>query len=296
MPNRLDQLRLLCAAADTRNFKQAALRLGVAPQAVTRAVQDLERQLGEPLFHRSTRQVELTAFGEQFCARARHQLDGLDALFARETDEAEHGVSGLVRLTTSVGAGRLVVWPILRELIRQHPGLRIDLRLSDQLDDVVDARIDLGLRIGAIRDNRFVVRRLRPVHFHVVAAPALLARGTPPREVEALHAWPLTGFYDISNGRPWPWFFADGRQWQPDAPVCVSNDALIELDAVCHGLGIGQLPDFMVAEQIAHGQLVTLLEEQAPPPWDLYLYRPQQGPVSRRVRLVFDALAAALSA
>lgn len=295
MSNRLEQLRLLCAAAETLNFKQAALRLGVAPQAVTRAVKELERTLGEPLFHRSTRQVVLTSFGEAFCARARTQLEGVDALFEPEAKTQERGMQGLVRVTAPVSTGRLMVWPVLRELAVKHPGLRFDLRLSDQLDDVVDARIDLGIRIGAIRDNRFVVRRLRPVLFHVVATPSLLSGKAAPRSVDDLHGWPLTGQYDLSTGRPWPWFFANGHYFSPTEHVCISTDTDVELDAVSAGIGIGQLPDFLVQKQLASGELVRLMPELEPPPWDLYLYRPQQGPVPKRVRVVFDSLARSLA-
>ncbi|MFZ4552557.1 MAG: LysR family transcriptional regulator [Aquabacterium sp.] len=295
MSNRLEQLRLVCAAAETLNFKQAALRHGVAPQAVTRAVKELESTLGELLFHRSTRQVVLTTFGEAFCVKARAQLEGVDALFESGARPHERGMQGLVRLTAPVSTGRLMVWPVLRDLAKQHPGLRFDLRLSDQLDDVVDARIDLGIRIGAIRDNRFVVRRLRPVQFHVVATPGLLTGKTAPQTVEELHDWPLTGQYDLSTGRPWPWFFANGHYFSPTQHVCISTDTDVELDAVCAGIGIGQLPDFLVQRQLASGALVRLMPELEPPPWDLYLYRPQQGPVPKRVRVVFDALVQSLA-
>lgn len=74
-------LRIFCTAAESRNFKEAATRLGVSPQAVTRAVKDLEDHVGELLFHRNTRHNRITEFGEQLAVRARHSLQGVDAIF-----------------------------------------------------------------------------------------------------------------------------------------------------------------------------------------------------------------------
>ena len=83
MNNRLDALRVFCVAADSRNFRDAAQRLAISPQVVTRVVKVLEDELGEPLFHRSTRGVHLSDFGQQLLPQARDAVQGLDALFHR---------------------------------------------------------------------------------------------------------------------------------------------------------------------------------------------------------------------
>ena len=135
MLNRLEMLRIFCAAADAGSFKDAAIHLGISPQAVTRAIQELERLQGEMLFHRNTRQVRITSFGEQLAERARTSLQQLDGLFAPDPASPPDDMSGVVRLAAPSALGRSRLLPIVERLANAHPGLRFDLRLTDQRAD-----------------------------------------------------------------------------------------------------------------------------------------------------------------
>ena len=123
-------LRIFCTAAESRNFKEAATRLGVSPQAVTRAVKELEDHVGELLFHRNTRHNRITEFGEQLAVRARHSLQGVDAVFQRAEQARASELAGLVRITAPRALGRHGLMRVLGELCAQHPGLQLDLRSS----------------------------------------------------------------------------------------------------------------------------------------------------------------------
>src|SRR3989344_2603954 len=249
MLNRMEMVRIFCAAAEPGSFRAAASRLGISPQSVTRAVQALEAELGEPLFHRNTRQVHITAFGQGYAQEVRSALEHFDALFRSHGREPER--SGRIGITARQTIGRHYLVPFLQPLMAAHPHLQFHLRLEDQMTDSVEAQIDIGIRVGLIRDRRYVAKALAPVPMHVVASPELVERIGSPRSIQALDACPLSALIDQRNGRPWPWLFAAGPSFTPRIPV---------------------------------------LDELAPPPWDLFIYRPQQGPVSRRVRLVFDHL------
>jgi DNA-binding transcriptional LysR family regulator len=288
--NRLELLRVFCTAAEADSFKDAATRLSVSPQVVTRAVQALEEALSELLFHRNTRGIRLTDFGVGFAAEARASLARCDALFPDRRSAREADSSGLVRITAPSSIGRSRLMPILTGLAKKHPDLRIDLRLSDLRADVVDEKIDIGVRAGFVRDNRYVARKLAKLSFHVVATPALLARLGAPKQLEHLAALPLTALLDINTGRPWPWFFANGQQFVPEAPTFLSDDVDAEFAAVLAGMAFGQIPSYLAAASIQSGKLVAVLKDFAPEPWDLYIYRPQRRPVPQRVGLVFEAL------
>ncbi|WP_141289774.1 LysR family transcriptional regulator, partial [Ideonella azotifigens] len=108
MNNPLEALRVFCCAAQARNFRDAAQQLAVSPQVVTRVVRELEDTLGEPLFHRSTRGVRLTAFGAQLVERARSALAGVEALFPvrGQPGQVNETTSGLVRVTAPRFLGR----------------------------------------------------------------------------------------------------------------------------------------------------------------------------------------------
>lgn len=296
MLNRLEMLRIFVTATEAGSFRGAAARLGISPQAVTRAIKELEDLQGELLFHRSTRSMRITSFGEALAARARAGIEQVDSLFLRHGDSADEALSGQVRLTAPVALGRLSLLDVLTGIAAEYPQISFDLRLSDQHSDVVDEKIDLGIRLGFMRDNRFVARRVARQRFHVLAAPALIARVGMPENLAQLDELPTSALLDASAGRPWPWMFAGGVLCQPARPRFTVNDSEVECSAILAGLAFGQIPSLLADPHIAAGRLVPVLQAYEPEPWDLYVYRPQRGPVPARIRLVQDRLMAALSA
>lgn len=295
MLNRLEMLRIFVAAAEARSFKEAAVRLRISPQAVTRAVQDLEAAQGELLFHRNTRGIQITTYGEHLAAQARDSVQRVDALFQPPAEAATAQMEGLVRLTAPVALGRMLMLPLLSALSGDHPLLRFDVQFSDTHADVVDDRIDIGVRFGSMRDSRYVARSVAPQPFRTVGTPELIARHGKPKSIEQLHDLPTTSLRDHSTGKAWPWYFAGGQHISPLNPRFLSSDSEAEFDAVMAGMGFGQLPGFMADPHIASGRLVPVLQKHQPEPWDIYVYRPQRGPVPARIRLVFDQLVVRLA-
>lgn len=293
MLNRLEMMRIFCTAAETGSFKEAAVRLGISPQAVTRAVQELERLQGETLFHRNTRQIRITAFGEALLERGRAAVGQLDALFERGAEPFDAEPAGLVRLTAPSALSRMIL-PALTRIAATYPRISFDLRLSDQLADVVHDKIDIGVRIGALRDNRFVARLAAKVRFHVVATPECVRRHGTPVTPGDLDRMPTSAMLDRNTGRPWPWVFAGGRQAFPAGARFLSDDAEAELAVVLADLAFGQVPSFLADPHIAAGALVAVMAELEPAPWNMTIYRPQRQPLPARLRIVFDELAAAL--
>jgi len=295
MLNRLEMLRIFVAAAETHSFKEAAARLGMSPQSVTRAVQELEQLHGEVLFHRNTRGVQITAYGGELATRAKASVRQIDELLQHRSAPEPQELKGVVRLTAPVLLGRMLLMPVIKKLAESHPQLRFQLHLSDARTDLVDERIDIGVRFGPPHDSRYVARRAATPAFHVVGAPALIARVGQPAGIEQLHLLPTTELLDISAGRPWPWYFAGGAQIVPAAPRFSSNDSDAECEAILAGIGFGQIPGYLADAHIAAGRLIPVLQEYMPEPWDVYVYRPQRGPVPARIRLVFDSCVAAMA-
>ncbi|WP_233080212.1 LysR family transcriptional regulator [Rheinheimera soli] len=294
MLNKVELLRIFCTAAESDSFKAAAVRLGISPQAVTRAVQQLEQSTGEVLFHRSTRHIRLTRFAEGFAIQAKHSLQQLDALFQQHQAVSNNTIAGLVRVAAPKVI-RPILMPVLSALAQQHPALQLDLRLSDQIADVVDEQIDVGVRIGLIRDNSFIARKVSSVGLFLTASPLLLSKYQVPLDLEQLAELPTTALMDKATGRAWHWYFQEGQLWSPKKISFVADDSETEADATLAGLGVSQLASCMAIPHLRTGALVRLLPELDPKPWPLSVYRPQRGPVPDRVRLVFDALITALS-
>lgn len=293
--NDYELLKIFCAAADAPSFRAAATQLAVSPQVVTRAVQRLEERLGETLFHRSTRQVRLTAYGERLAGQGSELIGALQEVLRPQARRERGAIEGVVRVTAPGTLGRGLLMRALGPTLAQHPRLTLDLRLSEQLADAVDQRIDVGVRIGALRDSRFVARTAARLRLHVVAAPALAARVGVPATVEQLQALPTTALIDRNSGRPWPWSFRTAHPFAP-VPAFVTDDPDAEVQAALAGLGYAQLPNYLVGEALRSGRLVEVLAAEAPAPWPVSVYRSSRAPVPARVKLVFDRLVEALGA
>lgn len=296
MQNQLEMLRIFKVVAESSNFKEASIRLGVSPQSVTRAIKELEELLGEPLFYRSTRTTAITEFGKQMAQKSEGVIDQIDALFQLNKSPSPQRIEGLVKITMPNSLGRKYLLPALTEFLKDHPGIQFDLRFSDLIDNVVADQMDIGVRVGFFSNNRNVARRVNEVKFYIVGSPELIAKTGTPNKVDDLCQMPYTGLIDQNTGRMWPWSFANSPDCFPTSPAFITDDPEAELAAVLAGIGYGQLSDFLCEKYIRSGKLVSVLQDQSPTPWGIYVYRPQRGPVAERVRVVFDYLVKTLSA
>ena len=288
-------MRIFKVAADSLNFKEAAMRLGISPQSVTRAIKEHEEILGKPLFYRSTRNTSITDFGKQIALKNTDIIEQIDTFLRPQKSIDSQHAEGLVRITMSSILGRRYLLPALTEFLKDHPGIQFDLRFSDLIDNVVADQMDIGVRIGFFDNNRKIARRVNEVKFHIVGTPGLIEKTGTPLKVDDLSKMPYTGLVDHNTGRMWPWSFANTSDYLQTTSAFLTDDPEAELAAVLAGIGYGQLGDFMCEEFIQSGKLVTVLQDQAPTPWGIYVYRPQRGPVAERVRLVFDYLVNILS-
>jgi DNA-binding transcriptional LysR family regulator len=286
MLNRLEYLKIFCIAAEHRTFRDAAMALNVSPQVVSRCIRDLESELGEILFVRSTRNIKITSYGETLYADAKNAIATLDEVFQKRTQTD----SLAVKITAPPILSQRFIMPLLDKITQDNPSIRFDLRLSDSISNVVEDQIDIGIRVGLnITDTRFIARPVAAIDHVVVGTPALIARYGTPSVPDDLNRVPTTSLIDQTRNRTWPWFFKDNLKFSPESPIFISDNAESEFLAVLQGMGFGQIAVALAAPLIQSGQLVPVLESYAmTESWNLFIYRPQNGPVPPRTRIVYD--------
>lgn len=289
--NGLQQWVAFAQTARRRSFAAAARDLGSSPSTLAKSVARLEATLGLKLFHRTTRQVNLTPDGERLFRRCERMLAEVDDLHA-EAAGARAAPAGTLRIDLPITYGRRVLLPLLARLMHEHPGLHLDLRLQDSYADLVRDGLDLAVRVGRLSDSTLVARRFDWQQLVLVASPAYLAQHGTPRRIEELAAHAAIVFRLPSSGRHRPWQLRENRrgiELQPEARTLVNDGDGMAVAAV-QGLGLAQLPEYMVSDALAAGQLVELLPGCRPAAMPISAVMPSARLVPPRVKLVLDAL------
>jgi LysR family transcriptional regulator for bpeEF and oprC len=287
----LERFMSFATAARHGNFARAARELGLSPSAVAKNVARLERQLGLRLFHRTTRQVSLTQDGRQLFERCQRIVDEVAAL-EDEASGARAAVRGVLRIDAPFTYGKQVVLPILQRLLTQHPELRLDLRLSDAYTDLIREGIDAVVRIGHLPDSRLVARLFDQQDLLVCASPRYLSQHGEPKTPDALTTHQCVVFRMPRTGRDRPWQFRRGRRaidFHPESRVRIDDgEALVH--AALTDMGLVQVPDYMVVENIKRGRLVEVLKPFRPTPTPISIVYPSQRHVPPRVKALVAAL------
>ncbi|MEO3432966.1 LysR substrate-binding domain-containing protein [Inquilinus sp. CAU 1745] len=266
---RRDQLTgigAFAAVAERRSFTAAAAALGVSPSALSHAVRALEERLGIRLLDRSTRSVGLTEAGERYLARVRPALDEL-ATAAEELDELRDTPSGVLRLDVSRPAYFSVLSPRLAAFRAAYPDIRLELTLADSLSDIVANGCDAGIRLGeTLQQDMVAVRIGEGLETVIAAAPAYFAGRPKPLRPEDLAGHECLNFRFPSSGAIYRWEFErEGHEVDIAVPgAIVANDALVLRDMALAGLGLGYFLSDMVADDLASGRLVRVLEDWSP--------------------------------
>ncbi|TCM15700.1 LysR family transcriptional regulator [Novosphingobium sp. PhB165] len=294
MDNRFGEMQIFLAVSQSGSLAGAARALRLTPSAVSRALARLEARLGVQLIARTTRALSLTAEGEIYRAR----VTGLIA----EVDEVERGFGGAsdvprgpLRVNSSVPFGTQCLLPILPRFLMRHPAVRVNLALADELVDLVEARADIAIRIGPLRDTGLKAKKLGRSGMALVASPGYLSeRGTPthPRDL-ARHTCLQFSFRRAMD--TWP-FRIDGALVQrPVEGAFLGNSGeVVRLMAVAGG-GIARLGRFHVAADLAAGRLVEVLEDYNPGDHeDIHALYVGHQRLASRIRAFLDFLEADL--
>jgi DNA-binding transcriptional LysR family regulator len=184
------------------------------------------------------------------------------------------------------------VAPILPEFLEQYPDVAIDLHLSDAMVDLIGEGFDAGLRIASLPDSSLIARRLCAMPRYTVASSAYLKRHGRPTHPMHLAQHKCFGYAYLSTPDVWHFSNAAGEQVsvRPGGPLRANNGEAL-LPAAIAGLGIADLPDFIVGDAIASGEVEVILKDWKQTEGAVHLVTPPGGPRPARVEVLADFLA-----
>lgn len=268
----LEAWAIFAAVVEHRSFSGAAEAIGLSKATVSKAISRLEAHLGQSLFHRTSRRLALTEAGKPLADHAARIM--AEALAAEEAArDGAHAPTGRVRLAAPMSFGISAVAPLLADFLGEHPGIEIDLHLSDARVDIVAEGFDVALRIADLPDSSLRARRLCSIATHMIASPGYLAAHGHPTHPGQLGEHRLLGYSNVSG--PWRFRGPGGAEVsvKPEGPL-VANSGEALVPAIVAGLGIARLPGFIIGAALAAGQVVELLPDWAPSPIGLHLLTP----------------------
>ncbi|WP_375056698.1 LysR family transcriptional regulator [Zobellella sp. DQSA1] len=278
--DRLEAVRSFVEVAGSGSFTQAAERLGLTRVRVSRHITEVEAWLQARLLHRTTRRVSLTEAGLAALPLCEQLLSQVGELENRTRPRGE-ALGGSIRVASPIGLGQHQLYELVEDFLALHPGVQIQLLLSDRNARLVDERVDVALRFSRQPDPQLIARRLMRVDSCLCAAPGYLARAGRPE-----HPHDLAGHNCLVHLDGIRWGFNHG-----DAPLVVevrgnfgADDMGVLARAAARGQGIALLPCDLANPYLQRGELVPLLADyQAPSSWvwAVYLSRSYQQPLVR---------------
>lgn len=286
----LNAVATFAAVAEARSFRLAGERLGVTRSAVSQAVRKLETELGAALLHRTTRSVHLTEAGDRFLAEVGPALRAM-RVAATEIVDRETRPAGLLRLAVSSIAESFISGPLLAGFRAAHPGVRLDILVTDDPFDIVERGYDAGVRLGEVIEQDMVAVPVSgPQRQVVVAAPAYLERHGAPAHPRDLTAHACIGWRPAPDTAPYRWEFAeDGREFDVAVdPQITTNDMLLMIRTACAGGGLTFGMQETFEPWIARGELTPVLEPFCPAFPGFFLYFPSRRNLAPKLRALID--------
>ncbi|QKJ86941.1 LysR family transcriptional regulator [Paramixta manurensis] len=287
------RLRAFMAVAEQGNFARAAGELRLSPSTLSQVIQDLEKELGSRLFHRTTRSVSLTEGGSRLLAKLKPAMAALDEAL-EEAQGADERPYGTVRLHIPHAALEQYLLPLLGEFHTNYPHIVLDISASDAPVNIVQEGFDVGVRLGEYLEPNMVASPLGgQMRQLAVASPAYIAKHGTPKEPADLQQhqcinwrWHQPGGYGLYE---WE-FIKEGHRVAVavNGPLTVSH-RYVGLAAALQGVGITMWNERMLAPYIKSGQLIPVLEDWSPqfPGWYVYYLKQPHSPAAVKILVRF---------
>lgn len=287
--DRLQAMQIYVHIVELGSFTRTAAALQLHRPAVTKAVQQLEHELGTRLLNRSTRRVSATAEGEAFYARCTQLLASVNETFSLFSQQRV-SPKGRLRVDIGLAIAKTVIIPALPEFQQRYPQIELVLGASDQPADLISEGIDCAVRVGELKDSSMIARRVGMIPMVTCAAPAYLSRHGLPRSLDDLRTHKAVNFFSGRNRRVMEWMFRPAGKavaFKLTSGILTDN---FEAALSCCLAGIGILQALRPALQpyIDAGQLVEILPGVAPVPKPASVLYPDRAHLPDKTRVFVE--------
>ncbi|AEV37812.1 transcriptional regulator, LysR family protein [Pseudovibrio sp. FO-BEG1] len=290
--DKLRKMALYCRVVELGSFVAAAQDQNVSPAIVGRHVSDLEAMLKVRLINRTTRSMEVTEVGHRYYQGCKISLAQLAALEQDMTNEEGEALSGIIRLAAPEGLGAPHLLSAIESFQGFYPNILFDLVLDNGQTDFISENVDLSIRLAiSMQDSSLIVRKLTDTRLCFYAAPSYLAKHGTPKKLEDLDQHACLAFGASRFGDSWPIVTDMGLSKYRLPWRVVVNQTQFYRKALMKGMGIGLLPEIMVAEQAEDGSLTPLSLDVTLPEVGIYAVYPNREFQPKRVSLFLKHLA-----
>jgi DNA-binding transcriptional LysR family regulator len=292
---RTSPIRIFLAACRTGSFASAALELNLTPSAIAKSIARLEQRLAVKLFERTTRSLSMTQEAVRYRAACQRLVDDLDATEA-ELAAANATPSGVLRVTLPPVLGTEIIAPALFALSDRFPLLSVDIDLGVEILDLPLSPFDLAVRVGHLPDTPGLTRRHVGTQRTVVCASAhYLEVNGVPGSIDDLLRHNLIATSHHGRIIPWSLIEASGERqsWAPPARLHLDGSVLT-LQAIRSGRGIGCVPEWMAASDLASGRIRTLMGSTIGDELPIQVVWPSSSVMLPRLRFAIDAIVQAM--
>jgi len=295
--DQLSAMRAFIRVVETGNFTRAADTLAMPKATVTNLIQGLEAHLHTKLLNRTTRRVMVTTDGALYYERAAQIVSELEELDG-SLSNSQGLPTGRLRVEMAGAFADWIVVPALCDFYQKYPDIRVDLGVGDRTVDYLAENVDCALRGGTPADQSLIARRVSEVEMLTCAAPLYIEKfGVPTRPEELENDHYSVSYFRAQTNRTLPFEFRkDNENLEINPRYLLSvNDSRTFVNAALNGLGVAQLPRFMIRDALAKGDLVEILPEWSREPFPLYIVYPPNRHLSNKVRVFVDWLVKLLS-
>lgn len=291
--DKFSTIRLFQQVIDKGSYAAAAQSLGLSPSTVSKAISRLETEINIQLIHRDSRKLQLTDAGRRYWQASSQLLQQLEET-ELELSQGLGQAKGRLKINLPVSYGRLYIIPLLEKFSRQYPDIQLDISLNDAYVDLIGDGYDLGIRSGTLQDSQLLAQQLSPIDFLICAAADDSKNISQPLKEKDFDQYPWLQFRYRQSGKLLDIMTRKGI-YQPKNKLMVDDgEALADLCA--QGLGLCQLPHFIVRDYLHSGKLKVVSKPFRPPKYGVWLVYPKQQQIPQKTRAFIDFIKQEISA